>query len=235
MPEFGEKIESDTYSLTHISATRILSFIRKELEEYLKHMNVAARLRMMEPKQVEKMAHDEISTFLGSEKIIKAVGGEPEVSVECRMATWRDIYPNPVKRTAVRIIRLMGKILPRVFPPYDERLLARFLLLPYEVDVFTDMLFEDLIADWYAESGDGPPGVTRHEILRDDDLCVRAQEYFNKFNPEFGWYMMWRNTHPPTTRVASTLRVPGNVISVIVKVPPSKIIEETITIKCTVR
>ena len=130
----------------------------------------------------------------------------------------------------------LSNLFPRSFPLRDGRLRTRYMILPYEVEVYTDMRWEELIADWFIEAGDdAPSGITREAVFSNEGLCDKAQIYFNKYNPDFGWYMQWRTANPPLTVVQSELRTPGNVLSVSVVVAPTKLCPEPVTITCIVR
>lgn len=230
------KETSNVYSLGRVSAARTILYVRRELEEYLGNLGVAMELQKMPPAEAVGKARADIGAFLSSERLRAAVGSEPLVDVTCRRATWAEIYPSPARRALARAAAALSRALPRALPLRDDRLRARYMLLPYEIEVSTDMRWEELLADWYIEAGDdAPQGATRDAVFLSEDLCNKAQLYFNKYNPDFGWYMQWRAANPPFTRVHSELRVPGNVISVRVEIAPTRLCPEPVTIQCTVR
>jgi hypothetical protein len=109
------------------------------------------------------------------------------------------------------------------------------MILPYAVTVYTDWLWEQLILDWYIESGDDAPGLTREDILADEKLCDNAQIYYNKYNPEFGWYMKWRSSNPPVTNIVSNLLVPGVKVRAEIIVSATQLCPEPVSVVCTVQ
>jgi hypothetical protein len=220
MSSFGERLGSKAYSGTRVSAARTVLFIRREVEDYMRTVAEKRRIHGFVAEGLAPVVEGDLRLFLGQVCERMRVPA-PKVHVAVSDSTWRELYPRPGARLAAMAAALASKLLPRVVPMYeDKRISPLFLILPYDMAIYTQWRWEELVADWYIEAGDAPSGITPEGVLEDVDLCGRAQSYYDEFKPDFGWYLQWRAEHPPVTTVAFTLRVPGPSIRVQIHLPP---------------